>query len=96
MNEAAGFIEAGGFVPIFEAVDAMVKATEVVICGTSRLGSGMVAVAVTGDLATVEEAVDVGIESARAVDGSAVNSIIFASPCYPVAALAANPSIFDG
>ena len=29
MARAVGFIEAEGFVPIFDAVDAMVKATEV-------------------------------------------------------------------
>ena len=60
MARAVGFIEAEGFVPVFDAVDAMVKATEVEVRGAVRLGGGLVAVAVTGDLATVEEAVEVG------------------------------------
>jgi ethanolamine utilization protein EutM len=85
---AVGFIEAEGFVPVFDAVDAMVKATEVEVRGAVRLGGGLVAVAVTGDLATVEEAVEVGEEVARAVSGRAVKSIVFASPCAPVQALA--------
>lgn len=42
-NEAAGFIEAEGFVPIFDAIDAMVKATEVRVNGVMRLGGGLVA-----------------------------------------------------
>jgi ethanolamine utilization protein EutM len=96
MSEAAGFIEAEGFVPIFDAVDAMVKATEVTIRGTSRLGGGLVAVAITGDLATVEEAVEIGAETARAVSGGHVNSIIFASPSHPVSMIAGNPSLIDG
>ena len=88
MARAVGFIEAEGFVPVFDAVDAMVKATEVEVRGAVRLGGGLVAVAVTGDLATVEEAVEVGEEVARAVSGRAVKSIVFANPCLPVQALA--------
>ena len=96
MNEAAGFIEAEGFVPIFDAIDAMVKATNVTVQGTMRLGGGLVAVALTGELATVEEATEIGEESARAVSGRPVNSIIFASPSEPVAAIAQNPALVDG
>lgn len=88
MARAVGFIQAEGFVPVFDAVDAMVKATEVEVRGAVRLGGGLVAVAVAGDLATVEEAVEVGEEVARAVSGRAVTSIVFASPCAPVSALA--------
>jgi ethanolamine utilization protein EutM len=96
MSEAAGFIEAEGFVPIFDAVDAMVKATEVTVRGTMRLGGGIVAVALTGDLATVEEATEIGTETARAVSGGKVTSIIFANPSVPVAAIAMNPGLIDG
>ncbi|MGP4023209.1 BMC domain-containing protein [Actinomadura sp. 3N407] len=92
-NVAAGFIEAEGFVPIFDAVDAMVKATEVEVTGVVRLGGGIVAVAVRGDLATVEEAVDVGEEVARAKTGRSVKSIVFASPCEAVRALNAEPRL---
>jgi ethanolamine utilization protein EutM len=96
MATAVGFIEAEGFVPIFDAIDAMVKATDVTVEGTMRLGGGLVAVSVTGDLATVEEATEIGEETARAVSGRPVNSIIFASPSVPVAAIARNPSMVDG
>jgi microcompartment protein CcmL/EutN len=96
MSDAAAFIEAEGFVPIFDAVDAMVKATEVTVRGTMRLGGGIIAVALTGDLATVEEATEIGAETARAVSGGRVSSIIFASPSDPVAAIALNPSLIDG
>lgn len=95
MNHAVGFIEAEGFVPVFDAVDAMVKATSVQVNGTVRLGGGLVAVAVTGDLATVEEAVEVGETAAREVSGARVRSIIFASPAGPVAALAFRPELLD-
>jgi ethanolamine utilization protein EutM len=93
MATAVGFIEAEGFVPIFDAVDAMVKATEVEVRGVTRLGGGIVAVAVAGDLATVEEAVEIGEEVARAISGRAVKSIVFASPCAPIGALAGDLSM---
>jgi microcompartment protein CcmL/EutN len=91
-NAAAGFVEAEGFTAIFDAVDAMVKATEVEVTGVVRLGGGIVAVALRGDLATVEEAVDIGERTARARSRS-VRSIVFASPCDAVAALAAQPQL---
>ncbi|GAA1262225.1 BMC domain-containing protein [Sphaerisporangium rubeum] len=92
-NMAAGFVEAEGFVPIFDAVDAMVKATEVEVTGVVRLGGGIVAVAVRGDLATVEEAVDLGEQVAAAKAGRSVRSIVFASPCDAVSALAVDPRL---
>ena len=92
-SRAVGFIEAEGFVPIFDAIDAMVKATDVEVRGVARLGGGLVAVALAGDLATVEEAVEIGEETARAVSARAVKSIVFASPSDPVAAIAAQTSL---
>ncbi|XTZ16557.1 BMC domain-containing protein [Micromonospora echinospora] len=91
-NMAAGFVEAEGFIPIFDAVDAMVKATEVEVTKVVRLGGGIVAVALRGDLATVEEAVDIGERTARAKSRS-VRSIVFASPCDAVSALAVDPQL---
>lgn len=97
MNDnAVGFVEAEGFVPIFDAVDAMSKATDVTVTGVMRLGGGIVAVALRSDLATVEEAVDIGVQTARAVSDGRVASIIFASPSTPVAQIAATPQLIDG
>ncbi|MEU6750545.1 BMC domain-containing protein [Spirillospora sp. NPDC046719] len=96
MSKAVAFIEADGLVAIFDAVDAMVKATEVKVEGTMRLGGGVVAVSLSGDLATVEEAVEVGVESARSVGHGKVSSVIFAYPSAPVTAVAGNPSLIDG
>ncbi|WP_406070621.1 BMC domain-containing protein [Micromonospora sp. NBC_01638] len=91
-NMAAGFVEAEGYTAIFDAVDAMVKATEVEVTRVVRLGGGIVAVALRGDLATVEEAVDIGEATAKAKSRS-VRSIVFASPCDAVSALAVDPSL---
>src|SRR4051794_41558518 len=96
MNEAAGFIEAEGFVPIFDAIDAMVKATDVTVRGTMRLGGGLVAVALTGELATVEEAAEIGEETRRAGSGRAINSMLFSNPEAPGAAIPRHPGLVVG
>ncbi|MEV0972526.1 BMC domain-containing protein [Microtetraspora glauca] len=96
MSKAVAFIEADGMVAIFDAVDAMVKATEVTVEGTMRLGGGIVAVSLSGDLATVEEATEIGVATAKSISRGKVSSVIFAYPSVPVTALATNPSLIDG
>jgi microcompartment protein CcmL/EutN len=96
MSKAAAFIEAEGMVAVFDAVDAMVKATDVTVEGTMRLGGGIVAVALSGDLATIEEATEIGVGTARSLTRGKVSSVIFASPSVPVSAIASNPSLIDG
>lgn len=91
MTKAAGFLEAEGYVSIFKAVDAMAKATDVDITGVVKLGGGLVAVAVSGDLATVEEAIAVGEAAANREGRPPSKSIIFANPCDAVADIAADP-----
>ncbi len=93
MTKACGFIEAEGYVAIFQAVDAMAKGTTVEISGIVKLGGGLVAAAVTGDLATVEEALNLAEAASQANGDAKFRSIIFANPCMPVGALAANPHI---
>ena len=43
-----------------EAADAMVKAAEVTLSGTEKIGSGLVTVMVRGDVAAVKAATEVG------------------------------------
>lgn len=95
-TEAVGVVEGNGYVPIFDAVDAMTKATEVEVRGVVRLGGGLVAAILAGELATVEEAVAMGEATAKAVSGVEVKSIIFASPSEPIVALASSPRLLDG
>ena len=93
MTLASGFLEAEGYVAIFHAVDAMAKATNITVSGVVKLGGGLVAVSVTGDLATVEEAIAVGSEAAETHAPSRHRSIVFANPSVPVEALALDPGL---
>ncbi len=63
-NEALGMIETRGLVAAIEAADAMVKAAEVVLIGTEKIGSGLVSVMVRGDVGAVKAATEAGSAAA--------------------------------
>ena len=58
--EALGMVETRGLVANIEAADAMVKAANVVLVGTEKIGSGLVSVMVRGDVGAVKAAVEAG------------------------------------
>ena len=63
-KEALGLIETRGLTAAVEAADAMVKAAEVTLIGTEKIGSGLVSVMVRGDVGAVKAATEVGAECA--------------------------------
>ncbi len=63
--EALGMIETRGLVAAIEAADAMLKAANVTLVGTEKIGSGLVSVMVRGDVGAVKAAVEAGGESAQ-------------------------------
>ena len=64
MKEALGMVETRGLTAAIEAADAMVKAAEVVLVGTEKIGSGLVSVMVRGDVGAVKAAVEAGSANA--------------------------------
>lgn len=67
MNEALAMIETKGFTAAIEAADAMLKAANVEIVGTEKIGSGLVTILVKGDVGAVKAAAEVGAEAAQRV-----------------------------
>ena len=63
-QEALGMIETRGLTAAMEAADAMVKAAEVTLVGTEKIGSGLVSVMVRGDVGAVKAAVEAGSAAA--------------------------------
>ena len=63
-KEALGMIETRGLTAAIEAADAMVKAAEVVLIGTEKIGSGLVSVMVRGDVGAVKAATEAGSAAA--------------------------------
>lgn len=62
-NQALGLVECRGLTAATEAADAMIKAANVTLVGTEKIGSGLVCVMVRGDVGAVKAATDVGQEA---------------------------------
>ena len=60
VQQALGLIETRGLVAAIEAADAMLKAANVELVGTEKIGSGLVSVMVRGDVGAVKAAVEAG------------------------------------
>ena len=63
-QEALGMVETRGLVAAIEAADSMLKAANVVLVGTEKIGSGLVSVIVRGDVGAVKAATEVGANCA--------------------------------
>ena len=64
-QEALGMVETRGLVAAIEAADAMLKAANVTLVGTEKIGSGLVSIMVRGDVGAVKAAVESGAASAQ-------------------------------
>ena len=86
-SEALGMIETKGLIGSIEAADAMVKAANVVLIGSEKIGSGLVSVMVRGDVGAVKAAVEAG----GAMDGlDALLATVQMPSGIPVATVAIN------
>ena len=65
--EALGLIETKGLVGAIEAADAMVKAAQVTLIGSEKVGGGLVAVMVRGDVGAVKAATEAGAAAAEKI-----------------------------
>lgn len=83
---ALGMIETKGFVGAVEAADAMVKAANVTLVGTTMAGGGLVAVIVRGDVGAVKAATDAGAVAAERV-GDLVSVHVIPRPHNDVEAI---------
>jgi len=62
---AIGMIETKGLTAAIEAADTMLKAANVEVIGTEKIGSGLVTVVVRGEVGAVKAAVEAGVENAK-------------------------------
>ncbi|MFV0242351.1 MAG: BMC domain-containing protein [Lacrimispora sphenoides] len=70
--QALGFIETKGVLTAIEAADAMLKAADVSLLEKTKVGGGLVAVTVTGDVAAVKAAVDAGAAAVERINDAAL------------------------
>ncbi len=62
---AIGMIETRGLTASIEAADAMLKAADVELVGTEKIGSGLVTVIIKGEVGAVKAATEAGSEAAQ-------------------------------
>ena len=77
--EALGMIETRGLVAAIEAADSMLKAANVELVGTEKIGSGLVSVMVRGDVGAVKAATEAGSAAASKL-GELVASHVIPRP----------------
>ncbi|MCC7192754.1 MAG: BMC domain-containing protein [Phycisphaeraceae bacterium] len=85
-QQAIGMIETKGLIGAIEALDASLKAANVKFVRQDKVGSGLVAITLEGDVAAVKAAVDAGAEAARRV-GEVVSVHVIARPHEDVSKL---------
>ena len=88
--EALGMIETKGFITLFEASDAMMKAANVDFLGWQKVGSGLVTAFVTGDVAAVKAATDAGAAAAGRI-GEVVAVQVIPRPHEDLGVVLPNP-----
>jgi len=76
---ALGMIETRGLVPLFEAVDAMLKAASVTFTTWEPVGSGLVTAFVEGEVAAVKAATEAGANAAKQL-GEVVSVLVIPRP----------------
>ena len=67
MKQALAMVETKGFVAAMEAADAAMKAANVELLGWKKVGSGLVAVFMEGDVASAKAAMEAASEAASKV-----------------------------
>ncbi|MGI6206314.1 MAG: BMC domain-containing protein [Anaerovoracaceae bacterium] len=75
-GEALGFLETLGMVPAIEGADKMLKAADVELVSYENIGSTLVTVVVTGDVAACQASVDAGVAAARAIGKVTAHNVI--------------------
>ncbi len=79
-KQAIGILETKGLIALVQGTDAMLKAANVELAGPMKgVGSALVSVVVTGDVAAVNAAIEAGAETAGRY-GEVVSAHVIARP----------------
>lgn len=78
--QAIGILETKGLIALVQGTDAMLKSANVEIAGPMKgVGSALVSVTITGDVAAVKAAVETGAETAGR-HGEVISAHVIARP----------------
>ena len=76
MVDALGIIEAVGFTAAVQAADAAVKSANVSLGKWIKIGGGRVGIIIRGDVASVNAAVQAGVQAASSIGNIAAEVVI--------------------
>lgn len=79
MKQALGMIETRSLVAAIQAADTMVKSADVKIVDLNYVGSGIISVIVSGEVAAVQAAVSNGTEAVRGI-GEIISTNVIPRP----------------
>ncbi|ABW17928.1 BMC domain-containing protein [Alkaliphilus oremlandii] len=79
MKQALGMIETRSLVAAIEAADTMVKSADVKIVDLNYVGSGIISVIVSGEVAAVQAAVSNGTEAVKGI-GEIISTNVIPRP----------------
>lgn len=79
MKQSLAMIETVGLVTAIEASDAAMKSANVELIGWKKIGSGMISVFFSGDVASTKTAVEAAVEAASKV-GKVTSVDVIARP----------------
>jgi ethanolamine utilization protein EutM len=86
-KQAIGILETKGLIALIQGTDAMLKAANVQLTGPKKgIGSALVSVSITGDVAAVKAAIEAGADSASAA-GEVVSAHVIARPHDEISAV---------
>ena len=86
-KQAIGILETKGLVALVQGTDAMLKSANVELTGPMKgVGSALVSVIITGDVAAVNAAIETGAETAGRY-GEVVSAHVIARPNEDVATI---------
>lgn len=74
--KALGMIEVLGYLGAIEAADCALKSANVELLGVEKIGAGIVTVMITGDVASINSAVEAGTAAAEKLGSLRASSII--------------------
>jgi ethanolamine utilization protein EutM len=87
MQQAIGILETKGLTALIVGADSMLKAADVQIAGpVKNVGSAMVSVTVTGNVAAVKAAIDAGVDAAQSI-GEVLSAHVIARPSDSIAVI---------
>ncbi len=86
-GNALGLLETQGLVAALHATDDMLKAAAVELVGKEKIGAAYVTIAIRGDVAAVQAAIDVGRQTVERLGGKLILADVIPRPHAELAAL---------